>query len=532
MPTPDVVIGEKSRAGMLRGFNSMARLLAITLGPTGGKIAYDKHSGMAPELLTDAATIARRIIQISNRLEDCGAMMMRHLVWQMREEVGDGTATTAVLAQAIANEFHKMVAAGANAMMLKRGIERATAVAARTLEEMSLPLEGEEQIAAVATAAIGDPQIGKLLGEMYDVLGPHANIICTAYVSTKHDRSYHEGARFQGRYVSPYLLNDRGRRVSALENPYIFVSDLEFEGTASVQSILERVINAGGKSVLIFCKKMSDKAIGVLVANNEKGTILSSAATLTVPMNKLEGTLDDIGLLVGATPVKGIPGVPVDVRMENFGRADRALVGLQDITIVGGKGDKVQIRDRVKRLRESLRTVKNTADRNDLRTSLMHFSSGIGELHIGALTNDDRVALKEMAEQAMKAVMSGVENGVVPGGGAAYLACIPAVLATPAEGDEAIGVQILARALEEPLRCIVTNAGIHPPLVIDEVMRQGRGYGYDVKKKCVVNMFEAGIVDSTMVVERALQYATSGALMLLTTDALVLHRKPKEATLP
>ncbi|MGC9358941.1 MAG: chaperonin GroEL [Anaerolineae bacterium] len=533
MPVPGVVLGEHGRAAMLEGFTSMGRLLAMTLGPIAGKIANDRHPNMAPELLTDAATIARRIIQLPERGEDAGAMMMRHLVWRMREEVGDGSATAAVFADALAREMQRVIGAGANAMMVRRGVELAIDAAVEALDAMAIPLDTQERIAAVATAATGDAEIGEILGEMYDVLGPNANIIITGYIATYHDRAYHEGARFKGSYVSPYLITDTARRVAVLENVHVLVTDQIIETAESVSKVLDTVVSHGGKSVLIVCKRMGDKAIGVLTANNDRGTIQSCAATLKAYGETREDILNDMALLVGGEPIispndSGLPDLSIDL----FGKADRVLVDREHMDIVGGKGDRAKMNERVKGLRRRLREATNNADRESLRELLAHFSAGIGELRIGALTEDDRKALKAVAEESMKAVMCGMEGGVVPGGGAAYLAAVPAVKELDLDGDIGIGAEIVGRVLEAPMRTIAANAGEHPPIVVDAARRAGAGFGFDAQTKEIADMVGRGILDPAMVAKHALRLGASGALMLMTTDALVLHRKPKEEYKP
>lgn len=533
MPRPDVLLGERGRTGMLCGFESMARLLAITLGPISGKIGNAREPNGEPELLDDAGTVARRIINLPDRAEDAGAMLMRHIVWYMREEMGDGSATTAVLAWSIAEEMRKMVAAGANAMLLKRGIEKATRAAIQSLDEMAMPLEGEERIAAVATAAVGDAEIGRLLGEMYDILGPHANIVIEPYIATYHDRTYHEGTRIEGSYLSPYFITDDIRRIVVLDDVYILTADMVFESVESARNLLEQVLKAGGKSIFVICKRMSEKAIGVLVANKEEGIIQPCAAKIKPVGDLRRGTMRNIAILTGGEDLTDKSGMnPANVTIEQFGRADRVICTKDHFTIIGGKGDKSAAQKRLQNLRESLRKTDDAEERETIRELMTHFSEGVGELRIGALTEQERSELTDVAEQAMKAVVAGMEGGVVPGGGAAYLDCIAAVEAVEAEGDEALGVRVLARALEAPMSRIAQNAGMHPPLVIAEARRQGPGYGFEVFGERVVDMVEEGIVDPATVVKRALQQAVSGAVMLLTTDALVLHRKPEESIEP
>jgi len=533
MPEPEVLLGEKGRAGMLRGFRSMARLLAVTLGPIGGNIANAREPRGEPELLTDAATIARRIIQLPDRAEDAGAMLMRHMVWRVREEVGDGSATTAVLADALARDLERMAAAGANPMLMRHGIERATEAAVQTLDAMSVPLDGEERIAAVATAATGNAEIGKILGEMYDVLGPDANIVIEPYIATYHDRAYHQGARFKGGYLSPYMVTDTVRRIAVLDDVHILVADMAFNSIESVQNVLEHVLRKGGKNLLIICKLMADKAIGVLVANTERGVIRSCAANMKPVGDARRGMIDNIAALTGGRPLTDKSGMaPEAITADDIGHAQRVVVTKDYYTIIGGDGDRAAIRERISKLRTRLRDTTDPEERTTLRELLAQLSGGVGELRIGALTEQERKALTEVAEQAMKAVQAGMESGIVPGGGAAYLGCIPALRELEAEGDERIGIDIVARALEEPMRCIAANAGAHPPLAIDEALRAGPNFGFDARRKAVVNMLEEGIVDPTRVARRALQLAASGAMMLMTTDALVLHRKPKETFEP
>ncbi len=516
---------------MLRGFERMARLLSITLGPIGGNIANAREPKGEPELLTDAATIARRILALPDSVETAGAMLMRHMVWRVREDVGDGSATTAVLALAIAREVEHMLAAGANAMLVKRGIDRATEEALKVLDSISVPLEGEDRIAAVAMAATGNREIGKLLGEIYDVLGPNANIVIEPYIATYHDRTYHEGARFKGGYISPYMVTDTTRRVAVLNDVHVLVADMMFESLQSGQNILEQVAKVGGKNILVICKGMSDKAIGILVTNNERGSIHSCAANMKPIGEARRGMVEDIGVLTGGRGLTDKSGMaPESITIKDFGHAERIVVTSSYILIIGGQGDKQAIRERVQKLRQRLRETHDPEERDMLRELLTHFSAGVGELRIGALTEQERKALTEIAEQAMKVVAAGMESGIVPGGGSAYLACIPAVeeLAKNTEGDEAIGMQIVARALEEPMRCIAGNAGMHPPLAIAEARRAGVGYGFDVRQKKTVDMIAEGIADPTLIAKRALEFASSGAMMLITTEALVLSRKPKE----
>jgi len=535
MPRPGLLLGESSRISMLRGFETVGRLVSLTLGPVRGAIANERDGTREIELIRDAATAVRRIIQLPQAAEDPGAMLMRHIVWNMRQEVGDGSATAAVIAYALAREAQRVIAAGANAMVLRRGVDKALGVALQALDEMSVPLEEEDRIAAVATAACGDPDLGRILGEIFDVLGPHAQIVIVPYVATFHDRAYRDGARFEGGYVSPYLLTDQAHRSALLEDAYVLVADLVIETAEGAAYLLEQVARLGGKNLFVVCKKISDKAIGTLVANNEHGTVFSTVASLKPIGDARRGTIENIAVLTGGQPLNDRAGlVPEMVRATDFGHADRVVLEKDQFIITGGQGTTAEIQARTRALQERLRSCRDPEERETLRMLVSQLSMGVAELRVGALTPQERTRLSEIAKQAIAAVQAGMESGIVPGGGAAYLASIPAVRALEAEleGDEAIGASLLARVLEEPMRQIATNAGVHPPVAVEQANRMGPGYGLDAVSREIVPMLEKGIADPAIVARRALEHGVSGALMLLTTDALVIHRKPKESVEP
>lgn len=521
---------------MLSGFEAIGKLAAITLGPIGGNICYqvDPSSRGLPEYIQDAGTAARRIIQLPGRLEDVGAMIMRHTLWRMKDEVGDGAATCGVLAMSIAREMQHLMAAGANPMILRHGIEKALAAAVQALDRLAVPLEGEKRIAAVATAASGNQEIGRLLGEMFDVLGPQANIVIEPYTATYHDRAYREGTVFKGGYVSPYLINDNLRRMAVLDNVHIAILDMDMSSTEAVLHVLNTVAHAGGKNLLLVCRSMGDKGITMLASNNDRGAIKSCAVKPVDVGDLRQNILTNMSLLTGAQYITDKTGQSYkDLTPTSLGYAARVNVTHDKHTIIGGRSNKEGIRQRAQELRAILKRTPHPTDREHLRTAIAQLSDGIGELRIGALTEMDRKTLTEVAEVAIRTVTSCIEGGVVAGGGAALVDCIPSVLAVQAApGDETFGVQLVARALEAPMRQIVANAALHPTLAIAEARQAGPGYGMDVRSKRIVNMVDEGIADSAYVTRNALQRAASAAIMVLTTDAIVLHRNPKESVHP
>jgi chaperonin GroEL len=397
-----------------------------------------------------------------------------------------------------------------------------------------VPLEGEKRIRAVATAASGSPEIGKLLGEMFDVLGPHAHIVIEPYTSTYHDRAYREGTLFKGGYFSPYLANDTLRRMSILNDVHIAIVDVDFDSADAVEHVLNTVVQAGGKNLLLVCRQLSDKCISMLGANNERGAVKSCAVKPADVGEARQNILTNLALITGAEFIsEKVSQTYRDLTPQRLGFASRVTATRDQFTVIGGRGDRQAVRKRAQELRAILKRTPHPTDRDHLSKAISQLSDGIGELRIGALTEADRKSQMETAEVAVKTVAACIEGGIVPGGGAAYLSAIPDVLAVGAKpGDETFGVQMVARALEAPMRQIVLNAALHPPLAIAESRQAGLGFGFDVRTKRVVNMIDEGIADSAYVSKTALERAASVAIMLLTTDALVLHRKPKESVQP
>ncbi len=532
---PKVVLGDKGPVRMARGADKLARLLGLTLGPVGGHIVNAKDGGSDRcETLTDAATIARRIIQFPDPTEDVGAMVVRQTVWRVRQKVGDGSATTAVLLRAMVREARRMCAAGANPMLLERGIDLGVAAAVKALGEMAEPLQGQERLAALATAACGDADLGRVVGEIYDTLGPEGVVNIQEYVGNYTDRTYIEGSRFKGTYTSRFFLTDVNHRLVQLVRPYVFVTDWNLSQMSQVQPVLEMVLRQGNKRPLLVISSSQDGgALATLLANHQKQVLQCCGITLKGVGDPMRAALEDMALLTGGRFLfKGAGMAPAEVRLEDLGQAERVEVDEDYVTVFEGGGDRKAVRQRRQALRVQLAEAKNTEEADEIRERLGRLSGGIAVFKVGALTDKDRSLRREQAEQAVKVVAAGFRGGVVSGGGAAYLACIPAVKAVPAEGDVAFGVAIVARALEEPMRQIVANAGQDPSVAVARAMRHGAGFGVEVRSGQVVEMRQAGIMDSAPVLQAALEAAASGANMVLTTGAIILHRKPELSVEP
>jgi chaperonin GroEL len=499
----------------------------------GGNIVSQRVNSTQAEMLSDGATIARRLLALPDRVESVGAMLMRHIVWRMRDKYGDGSATAAVLARAVARDAHRLIVAGADPMALRRGIERGAQAASAALGKLSQSLEGAESIAGLATAAITEPEIGRLLGEMYDFLGSYGTIVLQPALGVKHDHAYHAGTRFPGEYISPYLLSDPIRHVAALDDTYVLVAEMHFETAESVLPIVAKVAEAGGGNLFIICKNMWTKAIGALVHVNTRSAVKVYAARIRPVENLRPEMMEDFALLTGATLITDAAGMRAEnITLKDLGHAQRVVATGDYVMVLSGGDNTEAVSAHAQTLHEQLRTTSKLEQKQLLRERIGRLTGGIGELRLAAFTEQERVRLIEKTAHAIKVIQVGLEGGVVPGGGAAYLAVIPAVEAVEAQGDEAMGVRVVARALEEPLRVIAGNGHVSAPLILAECRRLGIGYGFDVHQHRVTDMRAERILDPAIIVREALNCAASGAMMLITAETLVLHRKPPQSINP
>ncbi|MGQ9682559.1 MAG: chaperonin GroEL [Anaerolineae bacterium] len=532
---PRVVLGDKGRERMTRGADRLAHLLGLTLGPVGGHVLSTKTSTVEPcETLTDAATIARRMIAFPEMTEDVGAMLMRQLVWRVRQKVGDGSATAAVLARAMLREARRTIAAGANPMMVRNGIQLGVQAAVKALRDMAESLEGQERLAALATAACGDPDLGRVVGEIFDTIGPEGIINVQDYIGDYLDRSYIEGSRFKGTFTSRFFLTDVNHRLVQMVRPYIFITDWNLSDAAQVQPVMELVLRQEEKRPLLVISSSQDgAALATMLANHQKQVLQCCGVTLKGVGDPMRAALDDIALITGGRFLYKAAGLSgMQVTLADLGQAQRVEVDEDHITFFEGAGDRKAVRQRRQSLRASLEDAKNEEEAAEIRERLGRLASGIAVLKVGAVTEKDRKLRREQAEQAVKVVAAGYKDGVAPGGGAAYLACIPAVLAVPAEGDVAYGLNVVARALEEPMRQLATNAALEASAMVARAKAAGDGYGLEVRSERIVDMRQAGIMDSVRVLQTALEAAASGAIMVLTTGAVIHHRKPDVSVEP
>lgn len=511
------------------GVEVMTAPLAVTLGPVGRMVAVAPlHTNNAPpEILTDAGTIARRVTEIPNRCVNAGAMLIRNMVWHMRDQAGDGSATAAVLARAMIRAGARLVAAGANPMLMRRGMEQGVQAAVASLAAMAQPLDSLAAIAALARAATGDVTLADLIAEIFDIVGAEGTIVVEKYIATFLEREYVEGVHWDYGLFSTQFVTDVARQEAVMTNPVIALADLDVTSAAQVVSLLNQALQCRAESLVLIAPKVEGQALATLLLNKGKlATAAIRAPGLTVSRPEI---IKDLAVLTGATVIDSGAGMRMeDYQAGYFGRARRVIATPRRFTIVGARGSQKEIRTRSAELRAQLERRDPSVDQSVLRRRLANLSGGVAILKIGAVSETERDLKVLRAEEAIRSVRSALEEGVVPGGGAAYVACIPAVEAlakVTEDTDQAAGVRAVAEALAAPLEQIAVNAGHEGTTAVARVRLAGPGLGFDALSGQVVNMREVGILDPVKVLRLALERAASVAAMFLTTEALVIPKK-------
>ena len=551
MPKPKVIGQPKTTEHFTLGINVMADLLAPTLGPIGGIVANQRDVTNKPELLDDSATAIRRILNLGDPRMDVGAMLMRSMVWRVVQRAGDGGATAAVLARAMYREAMRMAAAGINVMRMSKGVNLGVERAIAALQAQARPVTGENELAHVALTVIREPDVAALLGEMSYLLGPDAHVSIEKYVAPYLHRTYHQGANYRAQIASMYLYTDPVRKTAVLPAGAIALVDGKLDQLDQIVAILDSALKTGAKSLTVVAASFSDEVIGVMVrnsrgaANAQNGKNGKSdqdkARKLTITGVKFKDVgderreaYDDLAMLTGATVLGRAWSKPVEmVGPEDLGRVVRAEFGSELLTVAPERLSPAA-HEKAAELREKLaRTTLDDEARPLLVKRLSAMTGGMGVLKIGTDSKLDREVMAQSAERALKVLSAAQHGGVAPGGGAAFLHCIPALADVEADEEVAFGVEIVRRALAEPMRVIADNA--HVPsssVVLDQVQRAGSSATYDVLDKRVVDAYEAGILDVVDVLSTVLRTAASGALMALTTDTIVYHKNPEQAFTP
>jgi chaperonin GroEL len=523
---------EEARRSLKRGVDKMADAVKVTLGPRGRYALLDKKFG-SPTITNDGVTIARDI-ELEEPYENMGAQLLEEVATKTNDIAGDGTTTSIVLAQAIVTEGLKNVTAGANPMGLKRGIERGVTAIVEEIKRLSKPIDSKDDIAHIAAISARDSDIGELIAEVMEKVGKDGVVTVEESQGLKLDVEYVEGMQLDRGYLSAYMAtsNDGGRMEAVLDNPFILITDKKVSAVADILPTLEKVV-AQGKPLLIVAEDVDGEALPTLVVNKLRGTLNVLAIKAPGFGDRRKAMLEDIATLTGGRVISEELGRKLDsVQVEDLGQARRVTANKDTTTIVEGKGESSAIEARKSQIKLQIEDTTSDFDREKLQERLAKLSGGVAVLKVGAATEVELKEKKHRIEDALSAARAAVEEGVVAGGGSVLVHAVPALDKVEALGDEAVGVNILRRALEEPLRQIAINAGQEGSVVVDAVRKMKPGNGYDAQKGEYTDMFVAGIIDPAKVTRSALENAASVAALMLTTETVITDLPEKEKAVP
>jgi len=514
-----IVYGEESRQAILRGVNCLADAVKVTLGPKGRNVVLDKKFG-SPTITKDGVTVAKEI-ELKNPLENMGAQMVREVASKTSDTAGDGTTTATVLAQAIYREGAKNVAAGANPMDLKRGIERAVEAIVEALKKQSRTVSGKMIAQVGMISANSDEAIGTIIAEAMDKVGKDGVITVEEAKTLETSLEVVEGMQFDRGYLSPYFVTDPERMEVVLENPFILIHEKKISSMKDLLPLLEQVARAG-RPLIIVAEDVDGEALATLVVNKLRGTLQAAAVKAPGFGDRRKAMLEDIAVLTGGKAVTEDLGIKLEnVRVEDLGKAKKVTIDKDNTTIVEGGGSQSAIQGRVKQIRAQIEETTSDYDREKLQERLAKIVGGVAVIKVGAATETEMKEKKARVEDAMHATKAAVEEGIVPGGGVALLRASRALDNLKVTGDQGVGVAIVRRAIEEPMRWIAANAGQEGSIVVQKVKDMKDDEGYNAQTDKFENLVAAGVIDPTKVVRSALQNAASIASLLLTTEALV-----------
>jgi len=521
-----IVFREDARHALERGVNSLANAVKVTLGPKGRNVVLEKKYG-SPLITNDGVTIAREI-ELEDPIENMGAQLVKEVATKTNDIAGDGTTTACVLAQAIIREGMKNVAAGANPMFLKKGIEKAVHAAVEELKLNAKKVENKESIAQVASISANDPEIGELIADAMDKVGNDGVITVEESQGFETTSEVVEGMQFDRGYISPYMITDTEKMEAVLNDPYILITDKKIASIQEILPVLEKVVQAG-KQLLIISEEVEGEALATLVVNKLRGTFTCVAVKAPGFGDRRKAILQDIAILTGGTVISEEVGLKLDnTTIEMMGRARQVKVGKENTTIVDGAGNSADIDARVAQIRKQYEDSTSEFDKEKLQERLAKLAGGVAVIKVGAATETELKEKKLRIEDALSATRAAVEEGIVSGGGTAFINILPAVAALELQGDEKTGRNIILKALEEPVKQIANNAGAEGAVIVGKVKDAEKGIGYNAAADRFENMIAAGIVDPAKVTRSALQYAASVAAMLLTTETVVADIPKKD----
>jgi chaperonin GroEL len=527
----ELKFAQEARNSILRGVNILADAVKVTLGPKGRNVILEKSFG-SPTVTKDGVTVAKEI-ELEDKFENMGAQMVKEVASKTSDTAGDGTTTATVLAQAIYREGSKVVAAGANPMDVKRGIDLAVEEVIKELKKLTKPTKDQKEISQVGKiSANNDETIGNIIAEAMNKVGKEGVITVEEAKGMETTLDVVEGMQFDRGYLSPYFVTDPEKMVAVLEDPFILLNEKKISNMKDMLPILEQIAKMG-KPFLVLAEDVEGEALATLVVNKLRGTLKCIAVKAPGFGDRRKSMLEDIAILTGGKVISEDLGIKLEnIKLNDLGRAKRITVDKDNTTIVDGAGDKDDIEARVKQIRVQIDETTSDYDREKLQERLAKIIGGVAVINVGAATETEMKEKKARVEDALNATRAAVEEGIVPGGGVAYLRCLQALDKLKLEGDKKIGVDIIRRALEEPIRQIANNAGQEGSVVTEKVRNEKGAYGFDASTDEYTDMIKAGIIDPTKVVRLALQNASSVASLMITTEALIADKPEKKAPYP
>jgi len=517
---------EEARKSILNGVNILADAVKVTLGPRGRNVIIEKSFG-SPTVTKDGVTVAKEI-ELEDKFENMGAQMVREVASKTSDVAGDGTTTATILAQAIYREGVKAVAAGSNPMDLKRGIDKAVEVVVAELKKLSKPTKDQKEIAQVGTiSANNDEDIGNIIAEAMSKVGKEGVITVEEAKGLETELEIVEGMQFDRGYLSPYFVTNPEKMVAELDDAFILIHDKKISGMKDILPILEQIAKMS-RPLLIIAEDVEGEALATLVVNKLRGTLHVAAVKAPGFGDRRKAMLEDIAILTGGKVIAEEMGYKLEnVRLEDLGRAKKITIDKDNTTIIDGAGKRADIEARVKQIRAQIEETTSDYDREKLQERLAKIVGGVAVIKVGAATEAEMKEKKARVEDALNATRAAVEEGIVPGGGVAYIRCLPALDKMKLEGDQGVGVVIVKKALEEPLKMIATNAGMEGSIVVEKVKEKKGAHGFNARTEAYEDLIEAGVIDPTKVTRFALQNASSVAGLMLTTQCMIAE-KPEE----
>jgi chaperonin GroEL len=530
MPAKVLLYDEEARHALERGVEKVASAVRVTLGPKGRNVVLEKKWG-SPTITKDGVTVAKEI-ELEDPNENMGAQLVKEVASKTNDMAGDGTTTATVLAWSIVHEGLRNVAAGANPMLIKRGIDRAVETVVDELKKSSISVEGKRDIAQVAGIAANDGEVGDTIADAMDKVGKDGVITIEEGKGIETAVEVVEGMQFDRGYISAYFITDPDKMEVLVEEPYILLTEKKISAARDIVPTMEKVIRLG-KPLVVVAEDVEGEALATLVVNKLRGILNSVAVKAPGYGDRRKAMLQDMAVLTGGRVISDDIGMKLEsVELDMLGRSDKVKADKDDTVIIGGKGERKEIQGRIAQIKKEIEETTSDYDREKLQERLAKLSGGVAEIKVGAATETEMKEKKHRFEDALNATKAAVEEGIVPGGGAAFIRALAALEKLESDGDETVGVNLVRRALEEPARQLAANAGVEGSLIVERLKRESGRTGYDVAKGEFTDMMKAGIVDPTKVARLALQNAASVAGLMLTTEAVVVEKREKKKAGP